>query len=128
MALPSDADIPLILSRLRPGAEFGWKGDGDYSNPANIDWRDTVQSQPTLSELETEWTVILTEEGTKDTVRQQLKTAYATIAGIPYSDLTNAELRTMSEIHSYILGGIDEETRLLRPASQWGVAKELLKA
>jgi hypothetical protein len=34
----------------------------------------------------------------------------------------------MSEIHSYILGGIDEETRLLRPASQWGVAKELLKA
>lgn len=129
MALPFEADIPLILARIRPGAEFGWKGDGSsWSNPANLDWRDGVQTEPTLTELEAEWTVIAAEMASAATVRQQLKAAYALIAGRTYADLTNAELRTMSEIHTYILGGIDEATRECKPANQWAAAKEILKA
>lgn len=129
MALPPEADIPLILSRIRPGVDFGWKGDGVlWSDPADLRWLDTVATQPTLIELEDEWALILAERATAATVKQQLKAAYALIAGKSYAELTNAELRTMSEIQSYILGGIDETTRKLKPANQWDVARELLDA
>ena len=129
MALPADADIPLILGRIRPGVSYGWKGNGStWSNPGDIEWYDQVSPLPTVTELENEWSAIVAEETTKDSVRQQLKTAYAPLAGRLLTSLTNTEQRLLLEILVYIMGGIDEETRLLRPANQWRVAKELLKA
>lgn len=129
MALPPEADIPLILSRIRPQAEFGWKGDGSsWSNPADIRWRDEVQVEPTLAELEAEWIIIEAERASAATVRQLLKAEYAPLVGLQFSALTNAQLKTMVEILVYILGGIDENTRKLKPASKWQVARELLDA
>jgi len=125
--LPVNADIPFILSRIRPNAEWGWKG-GAANDPAQVRWRDAVQVEPTEQEYADEWTVIEGEEAAKTTVRQQLKTEYASLAGLALSALTNAQSRTLLEILVYIMGGIDEETRLLKPANQWQVAKELLKA
>lgn len=127
MALPADADIPRILGRIRPNAAWGWRG-GAYSDPANLDWRDVAQTEPTLQELEDEWALIVTDDASKDTVRQQLKAEYAPLVGLQLSALTNAQARTLLEILCYIMGGIDEKTRLLKPANQWQVAKELLKA
>ena len=124
--MPSDADIPLILGRLRPNAEWGWTGDGTtYSDPSHIDWRDPVQTEPSESEMETEWTAILAEEAQKLTVRQQLKAEYDLIDGLTVAALTTAQLKTILEIHQYILGGLNEETRQLVPAAEW---KRALKA
>ncbi len=129
MALPADADIPRILSRIRPAAAWSWHGNGStFADPSHLEWADQTQTVPTLQELEAEWTAILNEETTKNSVRQQLKNEYAPLAGRSYSTLTNAELRTISEIHTYILGGIDEQTRLLKPANQWQAVKEILDA
>lgn len=129
MALPSNADIPMILGRIRPNAAWSWRGDGTaWSNPADLEWTDQVQLEPTLQELEDGWTAIVAEEATKDTVRQQLKTEYAPLVGLGLAALTNAQARTLLEILCYVMGGIDEETRLLRPANQWQAAKKLLKA
>jgi len=120
-------DIPLILSRIRPAADWGWKG-GAVSDPANLEWRDGVQDEPTLTELEAEWTAIAAELATAETVRQQLKNEYAPLVGLSLGSLTNAQSRTLLEILCYIMGGIDEETRVLKPANQWQAAKEILKA
>lgn len=127
MALPAEADIPFILSRIRPGADWGWKG-GAYNDPANIEWRDAGQTLPTLAELEAEWTIIAGETVTANTVRQQLKTAYAPLAGTAVGSLTNPQLVLLVEILCYIMGGVDEKTRVLLPANQWKKAKEILKA
>jgi len=127
MALPIDADIPLILSRIRLGAAWGWEGDGsNYSDPAHLDWSDQIQVEPTLQELEDEWTIIEAENADKDTVRQQLKDAYAPLAGLSIDALTNTQLKLLVEILVYVMGGIDQETRVLLPASQWNAAKEIL--
>lgn len=125
MPLPTDADIPLILSRIRPNAEWGWMG-GAFSNPANLNWRDQVQIEPTLVELDAEWTVILSEQATELTVKQALKADYLPLVGRPVSALTNSELRTLIEIYAFILGGVDSVTRNLLPPNKWEVAKELL--
>jgi hypothetical protein len=127
MALPSDADIPLILSRIRPGAAWGWLGE-DMADPANLDWRDGIQAEPTLQELEDEWTVVLADQATEVAVRQQLKTAYLPLVGKQVSALTNPQLVLLVEILCYIMGGVDEKTRLLKAANQWQAAKEILKA
>jgi hypothetical protein len=127
MALPSEADIPRILDRIRPAASWGWKG-GAASDPANLEWRDQVQPEPTLTELEDEWTAIAAELATAETVRQQLKNEYTPLVGLSLGSLTNAQSRTLLEILVYIMGGIDEETRVLKPANQWQAAKEILKA
>lgn len=127
MALPSEADIPRILARIRQNADWGWKG-GEYSDPSQVVWRDAVQTEPTLQELEDEWAIIAAEDASADTVRQQLKNEYAPLTGLQISSLTNAQSRLLLEILCYVMGGIDEDTRTLKPANQWEAAKQLLKA
>lgn len=60
MALPANADIPLILDRIRPGAEWGFIGD-NRADVVNLSWRDRVQSEPTEIEMEAEWATIEAE-------------------------------------------------------------------
>ena len=127
MTLPADADIPLILSRIRPGVSYGWKGDGSsWSNPKDVDWYGS-SDPPTLSELESEWSAIVAAENLKTTVRSQLKSDYAPIVGRAISSLTNSEQRTLLEILCYVMGGIDNSSRTFLPLNQWTTAKELLK-
>lgn len=129
MALPTDADIPLILSRIRPGAAWRWTGtDGTYDDPAELIWTDPVQTEPTLTELETDWTAHLAEQTTTATVQNTLKTAFAPLVGRQVSALTNPELVLLVEILCYVFDGVDHQTRLLKPANQWDLAKRALKA
>jgi hypothetical protein len=104
MPLPADADIPFILSRIRPDAEWGWAG-GSYADPQNLDWRDSVQIEPTELELETEWDVILVEQASQSTVKQQLVSESASTVGVLLSSLTNAQSRVLLEMILYALGG-----------------------
>lgn len=127
MALPEEADVRLILSRIRPAADWGWRG-GALNDPANLRWRDQVQPEPTLLELEAEWTVIAAERVAATTVRQQLKAEYAPLVGRPFSSYTNPEGRLVIEILFYLAGGLDEKTRLAKSAKDWQAAREILDA
>lgn len=47
-------DIPAILDKIRHGAAWAMLGEnkGDYNH---LDWRDDVQTKPTLGEIENAW-------------------------------------------------------------------------
>lgn len=75
-------DIRLMLSRLRPGAVYGWRGSGDFGNALeSVDWRDTQAAIPTEAEIIAEWDVYQTEEATREAVAlDTVTTALAEIA------------------------------------------------
>ena len=125
MALPSGADIPLILSRIRPAANWGWRG-GATNDSANLNWRDRIQTEPTQSELEAEWNVIEAEQSAGRTVKQTLKATVDAVAGSPVSSLSNQQLVGLVEVLIAIFGGIDFATRNIKPAAKWSIARELL--
>lgn len=127
MALPADADIPLILSRIRPAADWHWRGDGStWSDPADLDWQDPVQVEPDETEMGADWTAYLAEQATALTVKQQLKALVTAVAGSGIQDLTNAQVRDLVEVLVAIMGGVDLETRLVKPANQWTTARDIL--
>jgi len=125
MELPANADIPFLLSRIRPDAAWGWRG-GAVNEMANLDWRDGVQAEPIEAEYAAEQVLVDAEGSTGANVRQQIKTAYAPLAGRPVSALTNAELRTLAEVFAFILGGVDFQTRNLKTAAEWKAALDTI--
>ena len=126
MALPNNADIPLILSRIRAGADWGWKG-GSLADPANLDWRDVAQVLPTELEFDSGWAAFLAEEGAQAALRSQIKNDTASTEGVLLSNLTNAEVRQLLEVVLYVFGGIDRNTREIKPVNQWVQAKEVFQ-
>jgi hypothetical protein len=50
MEIKQRQEITKAILVLRPNAQFVWRGD----NYAEIEWLDTEQTKPTLSEVETE--------------------------------------------------------------------------
>lgn len=55
-------DIPLMLWRIKPEAEYHWKGSG-YGTYADIgEWRSPDIPKPTEAEVYAEWDVYLKEQ------------------------------------------------------------------
>lgn len=55
-------DYRLMLSRLRPGSEYHWKGTSDTPTDQEAfdaigEWRDPNTTKPTKAALDTEWVV-----------------------------------------------------------------------
>lgn len=124
MALPADGDVPLILSRIRAGADWGWSG-GALNDPANVVWRDLVQFEPTQQEYDDEWVVILAEEASTTTTIQALKANINAVQGLAPSALSNAQNAQMIEVFIAVFGGLDFITRTIKPANQWDAAREI---
>lgn len=81
MATLQEVDIRLVLERLRPRAEYHWKGDTDTGyaalSEAVGDWRDVTSTLPTEAELLAEWEVCLSEQAAQATKRAALMTLKA---------------------------------------------------
>lgn len=55
-------NIPLVLQKIRPGAEWSLKGD-EYDG---LEWLDAVQTKPTIQDLEDAWAKM--QDGVPETV------------------------------------------------------------
>lgn len=73
MATPTTTkiDIPLMLGRLVPTAEYHWKGNG-YGTYADIgEWRSPEIPKPTESAVYAEWDVYLAQKAQIDAALAQ---------------------------------------------------------
>jgi hypothetical protein len=117
MALPASADVRLLLSRIRPGASFGWKGGSD-SDHTQVVWRDAAQAEPSEAEYLTEHTAVSGENTTRQQTRQAIRARALPAVGKAIADLTNQEFRAAVELDFFNRGNIDRDG-LLRPLNQW---------
>lgn len=118
-------DVRFILGRIRPNAEWGWSG-GEPDDLDSVIWRDLVQIKPTQQEIDDEDAIIVVEEATELTVKQQLKALVTPLAGSGVQAVTNAQVRDLVEVLVAIVGGVDLQTRLIKPPADWDIARELL--
>jgi hypothetical protein len=63
MTTITSVDIRLVLGRIRPGAAYHWRGDGQFGNDLSAigDWRDPNTTPPTEAEILAEWEVVVAE-------------------------------------------------------------------
>lgn len=74
-------DILLMLGRLVPLAEYGWKGNG-YGLYSDIgDWRSPSIQKPTEAAIYAEWDVYLTEKAALDAALAQRLADFQEILG-----------------------------------------------
>jgi hypothetical protein len=92
-------DIPLVLGRLAPLAEYHWKanGWGTYSDIG--EWRSPDIDKPTEAEVYAEWDLYLKEQTQQRTMHQThwqalLEMAHGT-ENIPINQLSNEQLQAL---------------------------------
>ncbi len=83
-------DIPLVLGRLYPNAEWGWLGSyvgPDIGKYELLDWRDKAQAKPKLAEIEAAWpdveAALLAEQQAAVKVEATLAESVTQSAAIP---------------------------------------------
>lgn len=81
MTTIQECDIRLVLGRIRPGAEYGWRGDGDTGHTMEaVDWRDSATQKPTETEVLTEWGLYQAEEAARQVESAQEETDLDAVA------------------------------------------------
>ena len=118
MALPANADIPFLLSRIRPNAEWSWKG-GAANDLTQVDWRDAVQVEPVEAEYAAEQVIVdaegVTEAVTRTAQRGRvdgLKTMAPNLLAVPNLSLAVEELLVRA-------GALDPQTGAILPIDEW---------
>ncbi len=119
MALPRAADVRFLLSRIRAGAEWGWKG-GRANDFTRVDWRDGVQIEPTEAEYTIEQAVVDTEDTTKTATRAAIRARVLSAVGQAVSALTAAEFRAVTEELLFRFRALDRNG-VIRPVDDWQV-------
>lgn len=120
MATIQDVNIRLVLSRLRPGAAYGWLGDGDTGhNLSVVEWRDSGSTLPTEAECIAEWGVYQTEQGDAATLRQTILTNAQSAVGKTLDTLTIAERNALIALLLYKAGGVNPRTGVVQPLNTW---------
>lgn len=120
--LPEGHDIPFLLGRLRPNAEWGWRGIGGgnaHRQTANVDWRDSVQIEPTEQEYLDEQLLVNAEEVTQETTRADQLTRITPLVGQNPRDLAPPETGHLVEELAVRLGALDEHGNIM-PLDEWG--------
>lgn len=108
-------DIPLILGRLCPTAEFHWKGNG-WGTYAEIgEWRSPDIPKPSEAEVYAEWDKHLAEMavagGKAAEHRSKIDTATKGIDGLHIEDLQKLPLEQMRSL----LAGILDHLGMIAP-------------
>lgn len=80
-AITTKIDIPLVLGRLVPLAEFQWKGDGFGLYSDIGEWRSPAIPKPTESAVYAEWDVYLAEKTQADALRAQRLADFLEVIG-----------------------------------------------
>ncbi len=116
--LPVDHDVPFLLSRLRPGAEWGWKG-GTPRQTTNVDWRDGVQIEPTEAEYLAEHILFQGELIQAQTTRTDQLTRIGPLVGQNPKNLTIPETGHLVEELMVRAKALDENGDII-PLADWG--------
>jgi hypothetical protein len=117
MALPDRSDVPFLLSRIRPGAAWGWKG-GKKNDKKNVRWRDGGQVEPSEAEYLAEQAVVdaeVTAEAATVTAQQARAVG---LVGKPANLMAQPDQSHAIEEILRRLGGIDINGNI-RPMDEW---------
>lgn len=124
MATPVTAkiDIPLVLWRLVPTAEYLWKGNGPGLYADIGEWRSPDIPKPTEVQVYAEWDKYLTEKTASDsadaTLRNQVLTLAGSAVGVQIDQLTAAQVRALVAILLWKAGALTS-TGAVKPLNQW---------
>ncbi len=118
MALPANADVRSLLSRIRAGAEWGWKG-GAPNDFTLVRWRDAVQIEPTEAEYAAEQVVVDAENATEATTRTAQRGRAVVLVGQASNGLnTTPELQSAVEQFLLLHEAIDIDGNI-KPIAEW---------
>ncbi len=120
MALHANADVRRLLSRIRPNAEWGWRG-GDQNDHTLIRWRDGVQVEPTEAEYLAEQAIVDTEDLSADTARLSLIAAVDALQGTNFDTASLLDMRPLLQILFLERGALDINGTFL-PVSEWKIS------
>jgi len=118
MALPRRADVREILSRIRPGSTFGWKGGQPFDTDL-VRWRDSANLEPTEAEYLNELAVIDAEKAVKIATRQAQRGRSNSLVGKAPDRFNQNELKNAVEELLAQAGALDENGDVL-PIPEWG--------
>jgi hypothetical protein len=121
MTTIQECDIRLVLGRLRPGAAYGWRGDGgDYGHTMEVvDWRDQAQSKPLEPEVIADWDAYEAEEQEASSLRQTILANAQSAVGKTLDALTAAERNALIALLLYNAGGVNPRTGVVLPLKAW---------
>lgn len=115
-----DVNIRLVLARLRPGAAYHWKGDGDFGNTMEaVGWRDPSTLKPSEADVLAEWAVFQAEETQADTLRQTIIANAQSAVGLALDVLTPAQRNALIALLLYNAGGVHPRTGVVQPLKEW---------
>lgn len=112
------ADIRHIVGRLRPDAEWRWKG-GDPTDITQLRWDDLVQVEPTQVEIDAEQIVFEAEEVVRENTNAGQKSKLTTGEGKLFDDLSETERRALLE-RLCALAGVFNGDGTIRNVDLWG--------
>ena len=118
MTLPIEASVPFLLSRLRPNAEWRWKG-GAANDASQVRWDDRNQTEPTEREYGAEQILVEAEEVRREAARVVRRSRSDQVAGKAPKDLTASEVKYTLEALLGIVGALDNDGLIL-PINEWG--------
>lgn len=116
--LPEGHDVPFLLGRLRPGAEWGWRG-GTPRQTTNVDWRDAVQIEPTEQEYLDEQLLVNAEEVTAEVTRADQLTRITPLVGQNPKNLSPPDIGNLVEELMVRAKALDINGNIL-PVDEWG--------
>ncbi|MCB9457775.1 MAG: hypothetical protein H6671_17470 [Anaerolineaceae bacterium] len=121
MTTIQQCDIRLVLGRIRPGAAYGWRGDGDdfgHTMEA-VDWRDQATTKPQESAVIADWDAYQAEEQEATSLRQTILGNAQSAVGKTLDTLTTAERNALIALLLYKAGGVHPRTGVVQPLADW---------
>lgn len=112
------SDVRELLSRIRPNAEWGWKGGNDRQTN-NVTWRDSGQTEPTEAEYLTEQAVVAAERSARQAENQARGARLSSTIGKHITATTAAEREALLEQLLFRVGATNKEDGTIKPRNQW---------
>lgn len=121
-SLNTKIDVPLILGRLVPAAEYHWKGSG-YGSYADIgEWRSPGIPKPSEAAVYAEWDVYLAEQaratGRESVLHIRLSTPAESAVGVQVEQLSPAQVRALLVVLLQREGAIAADGSI-KPLDTW---------
>lgn len=116
--LPARANVRVLLGRLRPGSEFGWKGGRD-NDTTQVRYRDSATIEPTEAEYLAELAVKDAEDATRTATRAAQSTRSVAVVGTASSALTTLAQITPALEQLLLLHDAIDRNGNLRPLRDW---------
>lgn len=118
MADIREADIRLVLERLRPGSAYHWRGNGGRGNSYDAvgEWRDPDTHKPSEAEIVAEWEVYRQEQAAQEKSRQQRRQKLDGLRQSNHDDLDLAKFTGQAPLDELArkLAWLEQEIRSLR--------------